>query len=157
MDVGFLTETKLSTDKHTKSQDGYMVTAMKVAGRTGGVALVHRQPEGWGLESTRIFGENVIKTTLVCGRQRKILIGAYIPPSEEDGRTLECIQQARDLVRNLNWPIILLGDFNVDLDNPVGNNVVGAERRLEIAALMDSMGLQSTIKWFKQSKKRRWR
>ena len=157
VDVGFLTETKLTSDKHTKSQDGYVVTATKVAGRTGGVALVHRRAEGWGLESTRIFGENVIKTTLVCGRQRKILIGAYIPPSEEDGTTLGCIQQARDSVRNPNCPIILLGDFNVDLDNPAGNQAVGAERRLETAALVDSMGLQSTIKWFKQCEKRRWR
>ena len=40
LDVGFLTETKLTSDKHTKSQDGYVVTATRVAGRTGGVALV---------------------------------------------------------------------------------------------------------------------
>ena len=134
-----------------------MVTATKVEGRTGGVALVHRQSEGWGLESTRSFGANVIKTTLVCGRQRKVLIGAYIPPSEEDGSTLDCIQQARDSVRNPNWPVILLGDLNVDLDNPAGNNPAGAERRLETAALVDSLGVQPVIKWFKQSRKRRYR
>ena len=99
---------------------------------------------GWGLESTRIFGENVIKTTLVCGRRRTILIGAYIPPSEEDGRTLECIQQARDSARNPNCPIILLGDLNVDLDNQAGNHDAGAERRLETVALVDTMGLRST-------------
>ena len=111
MDVGFLTETKLTSDKHTKSQDGYVVTATKVVGRTGGVALVHRQSEGCGLESTRIFGENVIKTTLVCDRQRKVLIGAYIPSSEEDGRTLEYFQQARDSVRNRKLSYYPLGRF----------------------------------------------
>ena len=45
----------------------------------------------------------------------------------------------------------------MDLDNPAGNHDAGAERRLETAALVDTMGLQSTIERFKQCKKRRRR
>ena len=39
MDAGFLIETKLTSDKHTKSQDGYVVTATKVVG--GGQVVLH--------------------------------------------------------------------------------------------------------------------
>ena len=42
----------------------------------------------------------------------------------------------RDSVRNLNCPIILLGDLNVDLDNPAGDHDAGAERRLETGCVV---------------------
>jgi len=79
---------------------------------------------------------------LVSGQKRWYLIGAYAPPSETDGTTLEFITQAWETTRNHRWPVIMLGDFNVDFARPEGHSNVGAERRLEIAALK-TMGLRS--------------
>ncbi len=51
--------------------------------------------------------------------------------------------KAYDLIRNKSWPVIMLGDLNMDPQNPVGNNLVGAEKRLlETAALLSSWGLK---------------
>jgi len=47
-----------------------------------------------------------------------------------------------------------LGDLNVDLGNPEGTNPAGLERRLEMAALMDIIGMFSTRERFSQY--RRW-
>ena len=154
VDVGLLTETKLSNDMYTKSAMGYTVSATKAVGMSGGVALVHRQGKGWGLESIRSFGPNVIRATLVSGQRRWYIIGGYISPNEQDGSTLACIQQAWDSCRNLRWPVITLGDFNVDLGNPQGTNQDGLERRLETAALMDTMGMSSMRERYRQCKKR---
>ena len=55
VDVGLLTETKLSNDMYTKSAMGYTVSATKAVGMNGGVALVHQLGKGWGLESIRCF------------------------------------------------------------------------------------------------------
>ena len=91
IDVGLLTETKLSTDMYTKSTMGYTVSATKAVGMSGGVALVHRQGKGWGLESIRSFGPNVIRATLVSGQRRWYIIGGYVSPNEQDVSTLACI------------------------------------------------------------------
>ena len=154
IDVGLLTETKLSTDMYTKSAMGYTVSATKAVGMSGGVALVHRQGKGWGLESIRSFGPNVIRATLVSGQRRWYIIGGYVSPNEQDGSTLACIQQAWESCRNRRWPVITLGDFNVDLGNPQGTNQNGLERRLETAALMDTMGMTSMRDFYRQCKKR---
>jgi hypothetical protein len=37
----------------------------------------------------------------------------YIPPSEEDGSTIELIQAA--VMKEAELPLILLGDLNVDI------------------------------------------
>jgi len=154
VDVGLLTETKLATDKYTKSAMGYTVSATKAVGMNGVVALVHWLGKGWGLESIRGFGPNVIRATLVSGQRRWYVIGGYIPPSEEDGSTLGFIAQAWDTCRNHRWPVITLGDLNVDLGNPQGTNQNGVERRLETSTLMDTMGMTSMRERFRQCKRR---
>ena len=154
VDIGLLTETKLSNDRYTKSAEGYRVEGTKADVGKGGVALVYQDSKAWGLESTRTFGPNVIKTTLVSGQRRWYIIGVYIPPSEIDGATLDCVQQAKDATNNARWPTIMLGDLNVDIENPGGNSREGVERRLETAALVTSMGLRSIISSFRPSKKR---
>ena len=40
-------------------------------------------------------------------------------------------------------PIILLGDLNTDVDNPVGTNAAGAVRRVGTAKLLGTMELVS--------------
>jgi exonuclease III len=152
VDLGILTETKLSHDKYAKMAFGYAVVATKASATQGGVALFYRKAKGWSLESTRTFGPNVIRTTLVSGQKRWYIIGAYIPPSEEDGSTLECITQARNTVGNHRWPVVVLGDLNVDFENLRENRGEGAERRVETAALMGSLGLRSIRGHFCQRK-----
>jgi len=147
VDVGLLTETKLRTDMYTKSAMGYTVLATKAVGMNGGVALVHQQ-------GIRPFGPNAIRATLVSGQRRCYIIGVYVPPSETDGRTLDCIAQAWESTTNQRWPVILLGDFNVDLGNPQGPYPAGVEMQLETAALMDTMGMCSIRERYWQCKKR---
>jgi len=159
VDVGLLTETKFHNDMFTKGAEGYTVTGTITEGNAGGVALIHRTRKGWGLESTRTFGPNVIRTTLVSGQRRWHIIGVYIPPSEENGETLDLLTQAYESIHNPNWPVILLGDLNVDLQNPGGNHAAGAGRRLETAALMATWGMEPLRNHFRQRRERvgrRW-
>ena len=152
VDVAVLTETKFQNNKFTKNAEGFKVFGTVTEGKQGGVALIYRTAEDWVLESTQAFGPNVVRATIVSGQRRWYLIGAYVPPSEEDGHTLDCITSARDSVNNHHWPVILMGDFNVDLSNPAGNSSVGAERRLETATLLASMGVSSMRDRFRQGK-----
>ncbi len=61
------------------------------------------------IEGTRSFGPNAIQSELVSGQKRCSVTGAYIPPSEEDGKMTDFIQEAAASSRH---PLILLGDFN---------------------------------------------
>ena len=158
VDIGVLTETKFSNNKFTKVDEGYTVVGTVTDGNKGGVVLFYRDgADDWVLESIKTFGPNVIRGTIVSGQKRWYIIGAYIPPSEEDGRTLDCIAQARESVHNHRWPTLLLGDLNCDLGRPEGNSIVGAERRMETAALMSTLGLKCMTSRFIQSKKRRYK
>ena len=51
VDIGLLTETKLSNDRYTKSAEGYRVEGTKADVGKGGVALVYRDSKAWGLNS----------------------------------------------------------------------------------------------------------
>ena len=84
----------------------------------GGVALFYRK-YSWkfSVEATKAFGPNVIRAVLVSGRKRWNVIGAYIPPGEEDGSTLAYIEQAQRTAP-ANRKTIFLGDFDADLDSP---------------------------------------
>ena len=145
IDMGILTETKFSNDKYTKAAEGYTVVGTITDGNKGGVALFYRDgADGWTLESIKSFGANVIRATLVSGQKRWYIIGAYIPPSEEDGGTLDAIAAAGEST-NQRWPIILLGDLNCNLDKPEGNSIIGAERRMETATLMSTLGLSNMM------------
>jgi exonuclease III len=149
MDLGILTETKLVQGYHTTKAEGYdIVTTEARSTHQGGVALFYRKSANFHIEGTRSFGPNVIRATLVSGRKRWRLVGAYIPPGEEDGAraTIECIQAAAAVSSNL--PLILLGDFNVDLKNMIASN----DRQAETAALIATMGVEDLNQRFVQRK-----
>ena len=150
VDIAVLTETKLHHDRYTKSSDGYTVVATVAEKHKGGVAIVYRKSPGWTLESIHSFGKNVIRATLVSGQKRYSIVGAYIPPSEEDGATLASITEACSESTTRHWPLILLGDFNVDLHNLGGILRFGASRRMETATLVESLGLKSMREHFRQ-------
>ena len=155
VDIGLLTETKFANDRYTKYAEGYTVVGTQTNGVQGGVALIYRDGmDGWALESTEKFGPNVVRATLVSGHKRWYIIGVYIPPSEEDGTTLDFIAMAKESVQNLRWPCIILGDLNVNLDNPEGTSNQGAERRMETVAMLATMGMKGTRERFRQRKQR---
>ena len=150
--LGVLTETKISHDMYPHYSEGYTIVCTKSKKRQGGVALFFEQSKDWSVEGTKAFGPNVIRTTLVSGNKRWYIIGAYIPPSEDNGETLNCITQASTTVNNPNLPVILLGDFNVDL-NDLREGDSGAVRRAETETLISSMGLTSMRQHFRQNKR----
>jgi hypothetical protein len=74
IDLCFLTETKITTDKYTKQRDEYTVVATTAKSTAqGGVALVYRQgSKDWHLEGTKSWGPNVIRTVLVEGDRQTV-------------------------------------------------------------------------------------
>jgi hypothetical protein len=86
----------------------------------------------------------------VSGQKHWTIIGAYVPPSECDGKTLDWITQAWVSRPNHRWPTILLGDLNVDLDRLGDDTGDGMDRRVQTAALVDSFGLSSLRNHFRQ-------
>ena len=95
VDLGVSTETKLVKDLHTLGGYGYTVCATESkTTHQGGVALFYKKAEDWHIEGVKTFGPNPLGATLVSGSWRRSIIGAYIPPSEEEGKTLEFIEAA---------------------------------------------------------------
>ena len=116
IDIGILTESKLTHGIHTRRAFGYNVYAMEaISPHKGGVALIWRDSFSWSLESERLHGPNVVSFELRTTVHRYLVVGAYISSSEEDGSTLDYIQCAID--RRPGLRTILLGDFNVDFQN----------------------------------------
>ena len=126
VDLGFLTETKLSdtnnnNNKHSRNCEGYSVYATTTTGADskGGVALFYRNSSQWTIEGIQAFGPNILRCSLVSGNRRWICVGVYFPPSEtttttttDHDATLNFLRQA---TRNANHPLIVMGNFNCDL------------------------------------------
>ena len=87
LDVMLLTEAKIHTELYSHNHLGYNVTCSKAHSYSngvawGGVGLVTREwPDGWGIESTRFHGPNVVSCEIVTGPTQTPLVGAYFPPS----------------------------------------------------------------------------
>jgi hypothetical protein len=77
----------------------------------------------------------VIAATIVSGNWRRSIIGVYIPPSEEDGKTIEFVRLAAHKMRKN--PIILVGDLNVDLLNERRRRNHRMEETADLVALLD--------------------
>jgi exonuclease III len=105
IDVGALTETRLSTDRYTRSEYGYTVFATQTTHTNqGGIALIFTNFLYFQIESQQKHGPNVISCILVTGTHRYPIIGAYIPPT--DTTTLHYISIASE--RFTGQPIILI-------------------------------------------------
>ena len=149
IDIGLITETKLQ-GYHTTHCEGYDIVATKATSKfQGGVALCYRKSDYFHIEGTRTFGPNVIRATLVSGKKKWRLVGIYIPPSEEDGSTLEFATAAAAVSSNL--PLILLGDLNVDLKRMMMTETT-ITRKIETAALVASLGISDLNQHFVQRK-----
>jgi hypothetical protein len=141
IDIVLLTETKLTNEQHTKKALGYEMVATKARSKAqGGVALIYRESEYWTVESVKLFGSGVISFQLATGQKRYSCVGGYIPPKDES--TIESIGKAFDSLPK--GPRILLGDLNVNLNNP--RNYHG----LQIATIVADLGLEDLISHFYQ-------
>jgi hypothetical protein len=140
MDIGILTETKLTQGIHTRWSSGYQVYATEARScHQGGVALVFRESSFWQIESVIKHGPNVISCELVTGRRRVPIVGVYIPPG--DLTTIEYLSRALDRFPQGN-PVVL-GDLNVDLQSPWD------ARGTEIASALSGHGLEDMLLHFK--------
>jgi hypothetical protein len=141
--LGVLTETRLCTERYTRSAYGYTVFASKTTHTNQGViALIFTNNSlHFQVESQRKHGPNVVSCLLVIGNVQLPIIGAYIPPG--DTTTLAYITDATR--RFQSKPIILMGDINVDLRTPTPSN-----RDAEIMAFLSTMGLEDMSAHFIQ-------
>ena len=152
IDLAILTETRIVNEKYAREAAGYTITSTVAKSKhQGGVALIHRkESDRFTVEGTLAFGPNVIRATVKSGRKAWTIIGAYIPPSETGGFTLAAINAARDSAP-ARRPVIMMGDLNVDLKNIRTGD--GEARRLETAALVDSLGLVDIQRHFRIRKR----
>jgi endonuclease/exonuclease/phosphatase family metal-dependent hydrolase len=142
IDVGILTETRLGTDRYTRSASGYTVFATQTTHfNQGGIALIFTNSLYFQIKSQQKHGPNVISCILVTGKRQLPIIGVYIPPT--DTTTLTYISEACN--RFAGKPIILLGDINVDLRTTTPSN-----RDTEIMALLATFGLEDMSTHFLQ-------
>ena len=75
VDLGLLTETKITDDIYTCFLSGYNVTTTNaVSTCQGGIAL-HE------VKKVALHGSNVLTFMLVMGQVQYFVMGAYIPPS----------------------------------------------------------------------------
>jgi paraquat-inducible protein B len=146
IDIGVLTETRLSTDRYTRSAYGYTVFATKTTHiNQGGVALIFTNNSlHFQIEAQKSHGPNVISCILVTGKRQQRIIGVYIPPG--DTTTLAHISEASN--RFPNQPTILMGDLNMDLQTTTPN-----ARDTEIMAVLSTLGLDDMSNHFLQRKR----
>jgi len=148
-DLGILTEAKLTAGVYTRGGFGYRVLATDaVSPHKGGIAFFWRERPNWTVESQACHGPNVISFELVTGGRRSLVIGAYISPSETDGSTLAAIEAAK--ARRPGLRSILLGDLNVDLQEPQATG-----RTADIIGAVASMGLDNLVDHFRLNRHHR--
>ena len=143
IDIAVLTETKLSGFCPSEAFGYSIVAAGKTEGRQGGVALVVRTGErrGWHLEDTTAVSGNVVRATLVFGRERIVLVGCYIPPTEASLATVGVIEEiTRDVDHD---KLILLGDLNIRLHRP------SDDRQMQIAEALAGIEVRDLARSFK--------
>ena len=111
-----LTETKIRSEAYSHNHLGYDVTCLTARlssawGDQGGMGLVTRErPVGWGVESMRYHGPNVVICNIVVRLTRTLLLRTYLLPS-----MLEHLPDLEESLQSLREPIVR-GDLNVDLN-----------------------------------------
>jgi exonuclease III len=147
MDWGLFTEAKVTNGTHTRFSSEYHVIATEAASSSqGGLALFYRDSDTFQVESVRKHGPNVISFEMVVAGVRRPVIGAYIPPSDTELRSLEYILRALDTVE-VGLDPILLGDLNSDLASP------RTQWADDIATELLSRGLVDTLPLFKRRRR----
>ena len=141
VDVGVLTETKITDDRHTKLQFGYHVVATQApSAHQGGVALFWRyDASSWHIEDPTSTTPNTISALLVSGSKRWHLIGTYCSPSLPHDTV--CTEITFAAQWHPNTPIILMGDLNANLHSPTTTRDVDFSTLTLSLHLIDPLGL----------------
>ena len=89
-------ETKFADRRFAaRAASGYTILATDApSAHCGGVALLYKESAQFELEEATIRGNNVISFELETGSERYFVVGAYIPPSENDASTIKCVTDA---------------------------------------------------------------
>ena len=147
VDICITTEIKLK-GFHTVKSYGYSITATKCKNVwQWGVAIIYRKGGNWHIEGKRSFGQNVIRADLIHGAKRTIILGVYIPSSEDDSTTLKFINKALHNVETDN--VVILGDLNINFDQPTKS------RDIEITEGLRSFNVKNLSNMFK-ARRRKW-
>ena len=111
-----LTVTNIQSEAYLYNHLGYDVTCLaaptsSAGGAHGGVGMVTRErPVGWGIESMRYHGPNVVSCEIITGLTRTPLVGAYLPLL-----IMEHLIDLEEALQHFRDPVVL-GDLNMDLD-----------------------------------------
>ena len=114
--IEVLQERKLTGGIHMRQRSGYTVWATEEESqRQGGIDIVCRDAEGWGVEGVRNFGTNVVSLIITSGRKSWYGVGAYIPPNDQPtiNQTRQALECGPKWIRKL-----LVGDLYACLENP---------------------------------------
>jgi hypothetical protein len=106
--IVLLTETKITSEAYPKDAFSYKIKASTAAFHyIGGVALAW-QPNHplFTIESETLHGPNVIRAELVSGGTWRLIIGAYVAPSETSLETMQHVVAACQWRPDL--PVIIL-------------------------------------------------
>ena len=79
----------------------------------GGITIVWRDAEGWGVEGVRSFGPNMVIFIITSGRKRWYGVGAYVTTNKLP--TINWIRKALDCGPK-GMGILLFGDLNACLE-----------------------------------------
>jgi exonuclease III len=148
LDIIIVSKTKIDTLAYFQHIEGYRVITTKApSAHQGGVALFYRDhpKQGWSIESVRTHGSNVLSCILHTGRTRYPIIGVYLAPSHLDDlphiqHALQCFPREK---------VILLGDFNTNLDD------FTKPRTRQILQICAQYDLQDMLSHFKQRQQHR--
>jgi exonuclease III len=133
-----LTETKITSEAYPNAF-GYKIKDSTAAFHyIGGVALAW-QPNHplFTIESETLHGPNVIRAELVSGGMWRLIIRAYVAPSKT---SLETMQHVAARQRCPDLPVIILGDFNVDLRR-IPIQATGNTRATTLYAAIANLGV----------------
>ena len=100
--------------------------------------MTRERPVGWGIESTRYHGPNMVSCEIVTRLTWTPLIGEYLPTS-----TLEHLPDLDESLQSFRDPIFL-GKLNVDLDKARGL------RSQRVSDLLAEYGLIDLVRHFRQ-------
>ena len=111
-----------------------MAASEVLSAHSGGVAMLYCAEEHFSVEALHLYGANVVRFQLASGGQRWYIAGRYLAP--ENATTIEVIvaaisQQPRGAA------LLVVGDFNTDLEAPEGQ-----AWDEEIAVAMAAAGLE---------------
>ena len=119
MGVGccFLTETKLTDDRYSRTISGYrMISSKATSPQQGGVALLWEEGhQDFEVEAVTIASPNLLTFQLVTGEERYFVMGAYIPPA--DTTRVDDIRDAWGKCP-ANCKPLLIGDLNINFGSP---------------------------------------